>query len=214
MDYQSNSNKSKKKEDIPDKSVEKVIEGEVVVKKKPLGKRFAETFFGGDVKNALQYVLAEVLLPEARKLVVEMAWKGTERVVFGDSRARTRSPQYGVGTRYNYSASSNPFSHDPRDQMTRRRANLPDQPSRPTRGRIDDLYIVLASRAEAERVLEQLMMIIDKYQVTSVSDLNELVGLPTSHTDQNWGWDRLNDVIIRQVREGYLLDLPPADYIK
>lgn len=79
--------------------------------------------------------------------------------------------------------------------------------------RVDDLYIILSTRDEAERVLEQLMLIIDKYEVTSIADLRELVGLPTTHVDQKWGWDRLNDVVIRQVREGYLLDLPPADQI-
>lgn len=215
MDYAGNSKKRKTSDDIPEKKIEKVVSGEVVTKKRPLGKRFMETFFGGDVKNAAQYIVAEVLLPEARRLIVEMAWKGTERVVFGDSRGtRPRSPQYGTGTRYNYSGFS---GSDPRPQLSRSRAHLPDQASRPTtaasRSRADDLYIILATREEAERVLEQLMLIIEKYEVTSIADLHELVGLPTSHVEQKWGWDRLNDVVIRQVREGYLLDLPPADQI-
>lgn len=214
MDYAGNSKKSKDKDDLPEKKIEKVIEGTVIQKKKPLSKRFMETFFGGDFKSAAQYLAAEVLLPEARRMIVEMAWKGTERVVFGDTRARPRGYQgYSSGSRYNYNAVS--YSQDPRErQLSRSRANLPDQPSRPQpRARAGDQDLIFPSREEAERVLEQLMLIIDKYDVTSVADLHEMVGLPTTHTDQKWGWDRLTDVVIRQVREGYLLDLPPADPI-
>lgn len=210
MDYASNSKKNKDKEAQPEKRVERIIDTKVVAKKKPLGTRFMHTFFGGDFKSAMQYLAAEVLLPEARKLIVEMAYKGTERVVFGESRARP-SRTYGTTSRYNYNSS--PISSDPRERRTR--ANLPDQPSRPgiQRARGGDQDLVFQSREEAERVIEQMMLVLEKYDVVSVADLHEMVGLSTVHTDQKWGWDRLNDVSVRQVREGFLLELPNAEPI-
>ena len=55
--------------------------------------------------------------------------------------------------------------------------------------------------------------IIDQFEVASVADLNDLVGFPTSYTDNKWGWIYLGDVQIRQVREGYLIDLPSPEPI-
>ena len=56
--------------------------------------------------------------------------------------------------------------------------------------------------------------IIDTYEVVSVADLNELVGLPTSYMDNKWGWIYLGDVQVRQIREGFLIDLPSAEPIQ
>ena len=55
--------------------------------------------------------------------------------------------------------------------------------------------------------------IIDTYEVVTVADLNELVGFPTNHVDNKWGWSYLADVQVRQIREGYLIDFPPAEPI-
>ena len=216
-DYAGNSKKSKEdKSDDKKKEIVPVVESTVVTKKKrPLGKRFMETFFGGDFRSAAEYLAAEVLLPEARRIIVEMAWKGTERVVFGDSKARPRDSVYGPNTRFDYTS----FGRDPRERRSsgrsRERANLPDQSTRPgvRRERASDQDLIFTDRESAQRVIEALSLIIDKYEIVSVADLHELVGMPTVHTDQKWGWDRLVDVHIRQVREGYLLELPQAEPI-
>jgi len=74
--------------------------------------------------------------------------------------------------------------------------------------------IILASKAEAEMVLDGLSTIISQYDVASVADLHDLVGLPTTFVDNNWGWTRIGGSNIRQIREGFLLDLPPVESIK
>lgn len=214
-DYAGNSKKKKEEHRKDDKKeLVPVVESKVVTKKRSLGRRFMDTFFGGDFRSAAEYLAAEVLLPEARRIIVEMAWKGTERVVFGDSKARPRDSIYGPNTRFDYSN----FAKDPRERRAskhRGSANLPDQFPRPgmQRGRPSDQDLIFTSREDAQRVIEALSLIIDKYEIVSVADLKELVGIPTVHTDQKWGWDRLVDVNIRQVREGYLLELPQAEPI-
>ena len=47
--------------------------------------------------------------------------------------------------------------------------------------------MILNSRSESELVLESLQDIIDKYDVASVADLYQLVGLPTAYTDNKLG---------------------------
>jgi hypothetical protein len=206
MDYQSNSNKSKQ-QPIEEKKIDKVVTGVVVKKQRTFGEKFKGVFFGGDTRSSLRYLAAEVLLPAFRNLMVDATTKGVERLVYGESmrsrRAGSSYPsQYGSRIQYN-------------SPVRRDRAYLPDQgPPRDVRipRRTQDEFI-LSNREDAELVLERLVDCIDKYQVASVADLLDLMGQPTSHVDNKWGWTYLNNAEIRQVRDGYLLDLPPVEEI-
>lgn len=206
MDYQGNSNKDKDKkvrQPREDKVIEKVVTGNVIQKPPTLGHKFKATFFGGEFKGAMRYLAADVLLPAFRNLLVDATTKGVERVVYGESSARRHRPfDYRSRVQYNSPLMARP-----------ERARLPDQPlyTRQTRRETGDL--VLASREEADLVLERLIDIVDKYEVASVADLYELTGLPASHVDHKYGWTYLNNTEIRQVRDGFLLDLPPAEEI-
>lgn len=209
MDYQGNSNKSKEQhpagKDKPEKKVEKaVFEKKVVARKKPLGLRIKEVIFGGEVNSAGRYIAGEVLLPAFRNLLVEATTKGIERMVYGDS-AYTRRPTNDYRPKFTY---NNPInSAGPR----RPPGNLPDQPRQ--RPRNDDTEIIFGSRSDAELVLERLQDVIDQFQVTSMADLNEIVGLPTTHVDNKWGWENVRFAEIRQTRDGFVLNLPPAQPI-
>lgn len=211
MDYSSNSKKSKEKKDSPDavdRKVEKVIETEVIQRKKPMGRRFKELFFGGEFQSAARYIAADVLLPAVRNLLVDASTEGIKRIVYGDSTARRRTGGGPLGPRVSYHSSS--VSRDPR---TYRDFRPPDQGPRPLPSRRENNEIVLAQRSDAETVLERLIDILDTYQVASVADLHDLVGLPTSHVDNKWGWTYLANAEIRQVREGWVLELPPTEPI-
>lgn len=209
MDYQGNTDKSKE-EKKPEKQIEKVVTGEVVQKPKTIGRKFKEIFFGGDLRTASRYIAGDVLLPALRNLIVDMTSKGIERVVYGESGVRRRGPaEYRPRVSYNTSY-NNPIYRDPRDPRLTRPL-LPDQPHRQVRKESVDL--ILASKEEAERVVEQLIDIIDKYEVASWADLCELVGWPSSHVDNKWGWTYLTNVDIRQTRDGYLIDLPTMEAI-
>lgn len=210
MDYQSNAKKNKEeKKDHPEKDIQKVVTGEVVQKPKSVGHKFKDIFFGGDFKLAMRFVTAEVLLPALRNLMVDSVTKGAERLVYGESNYR----RPGIGPRYDprpVVSYNNPLGirRDPR------MPNIPEQGPRPYRpSRRDANDIILASREEAELVVERLIDIIDKYDVASVADLNDLLGLPTTHIDNKWGWTYLNNVEIRQIRNGYLIDLPSLEEI-
>lgn len=209
MDYQGNSNKAKAKKAPAEKAkVEKVVTGEVVEKKKTLGQKFKAVFFGGEFKGAAQYITADVLLPAARNLLVDMTTKGIERMVYGESAmTRPRRPEYRSRVSY-HNAGRTPIGPGPG------RVSLPDQPPHPYKqNRREANDLVLSSREEAELVLERLIDIVDKYEVASLADLYDLVGLPTSHVDNTWGWSYLTTAEVRQVRDGYLLDLPTMEPI-
>jgi hypothetical protein len=188
-----------------EKHIEKVVAGEVVQRKTPLGRRFKNLFFGGEFKGAMKYLSNDVLLPALRNMLVDTTTKGVERVVYGESYSRRR-PEIGR-PRVSYDRLSAPS-----DRYGSRRAMLPDQPPFASSRRKQDVgEIILNSRDDAEIVAERLADIIDKYDVASVADFHELVGLPSSYVDNKWGWSSMKGVDIRQIREGYLLDLPPVE---
>jgi hypothetical protein len=207
MDYQGNTDKSREQKK-PEKQIEKVVTGEVVQKPKTIGRKFKDIFFGGDLRAASRYVAGDVLLPALRNLLVDMTSKGIERIVYGESGYRRRSPvDYRPRVSYNTSYSS-PLSRDPR--LTR--PLLPDQAGN-RQLRKESVDLILGTKEEAERVVEQLIDIIDKYDVVSWADLCELVGWPSSAVDNKWGWTYLTNVDIRQTRDGYLIDLPTMEAI-
>lgn len=203
MDYQSNANKDR--EPKTEKHIEKVVTGEVVQKPKGIGRKFKDIFFGGDAKAALRFVSSDVLLPALRNLIVDMTSKGIERVVYGESSYRRRPTDYRPRVQYN-----NPIYYRPQDP---RGPNLPDQSRAYRTKRREPNDIILGTREEADVVVERMIDIIDKYQVVSLADLYDLLGLEGSYIDNKWGWTYLNNIEVRQVREGYLLDLPPLEEI-
>jgi hypothetical protein len=212
MDFPSNSQNvtgDKKPKETPKKDIQKVVTGEVVQKPKTIGRRLKVIFFGGEFKGAIRYIMSDVMLPAFKNMVVDATSKGVERVVYGEVGPRRR---YGSGfepgrPRVQYNS--------PIDRGYGRRAMLPDQPpySSPSRRRQEPADLILVSREEAELVLERLTDVIDTYEVASVADLHDLVGLPTSHIDNKWGWTRLTNVEVRQVREGFLIELPTPEPI-
>jgi hypothetical protein len=208
QDFPANSHKSKEPAEGPDKGsepkkIEKIVTGPVTKQKRSVGIRFKEVFFGGEFKSATRYIGADVLLPALRNLVVDAVESGIKRMVYGEGNFTRGRSQANTPTEYRPRTVYN----SPIDR-SRSRAYLPDQPPHqlPSRGGNEDL--VLVSREEAQAVLEQLGAIIERYDVVSVADLYETVGLPSTHVDNKWGWASLNNSVIRQVRNGFLLELP------
>ncbi len=179
-----------------EKKVEPVVKGEVTRRKKPLGKRFHETFFGGDARGTAHYVVASVLIPAAKDMLVESGSQFIERLVFGESRKGSahRSPNPRGHISYNMIGSDRP----PAAQMSRR-----------ARARHDFDEIVMQSRGEAEEVLDRMYDLLNRYEQVSVADLYELTGIQSAHTDQKWGWmDLRGSQVMRTRQGGYVVDLP------
>lgn len=208
VDYQGNSNKSKEtpaNPDKPKKNLEKVVSGEVIVKSQGVGAKFKSIFFGGDATTASHYVVGEVILPALRNLVVEVVSKGIDRLIYGESAARRRPSSYAPRVQYN-----NPiYRQEPRAYLPNQRPS--DRWAEAGKRQLDKF--IVSSRVEADMVVDTLTEAVSQYEVVSVADLNELLGLASSHVDQKWGWTNLSNIGVRQVREGYEISLPPLEEI-
>ena len=206
MDYPSNSNKSKEVDQTPGttKKVESVVSGSVVVRKPSLGKRFAGTFFGGDLKGVFGFVVLDVLVPAAKDMVADAVSQGFERMLYGEVRSTSRRPGSRPGMGRSGYTSYNRYSQvgareDPRSLSRRSRATF----------NFDE--IVLESRGEALQVLDGMYDLLRKYEIVTVSDLYDLVGVSGAFTDEKYGWTEINTADVRRVRDGYLLVLPKPE---
>lgn len=186
-----------------EKKVEKVTTGQVIVRKKGLGKRFSETFFAGAGQGVARYVVMEVLIPAAKDAIFDAFSQGLERTLFPDQAGGRRSGRRGgpssTGwTNYN-SMSSGARRPEPREL------------SRQARSQHNFQEIYLATRVEAEHVLDRLYDLVEKYEQATVADLYDLVGINVNdiaYTDNKWGWTDLAGSRIVRTRHGYTIDLP------
>ena len=187
------------------KKIEKVVEGKVIRRKKPLGKRFAETFFSGDARSAGSYALFEIVLPAIKDTIADVTSQGIERMLWGETRSTSRRtgsrPGYGNGSFISY----NRFSSDPRERNRREESRFPSRRSRASHN-FDE--IILATRVEAEEVIDRLFDLVNKYEEASVADLYELLGIDGDYTDDKWGWTDIRGAGVTRISNGYLLDLP------
>lgn len=195
MDLPSNSDKIKKPPVTEDRKVEQVTSEPAQLRKKSLGKKFKETFIGGDAKEAGKYAVLQVLVPAAKDALADALTQGFEKVIFGESRGgpRRRSPTGGNGGYVAYNRMSQ--GGNPRSMSSRARATH------------DFGEIILPTRQDCEDVLDRLFDIAGKYESVTVADLYDLVGIRSTSVDKTWGWTDLRGTQIAKVRSGYMLDI-------
>lgn len=181
---------------------EAVVRSNVVRRKKPLGKRFAETF-GGDARGTGSFVIMDILMPAAKDMIVDAFTMGVERMVFGDSAPRGRRPGHNVFRQGNvghtrYDQPSSIGRRDPREGMSRR-----------ARTNFEFDEILLSQRVEADEVLDRLFGLVEKYEAATVADLYDMINEDPKFTDYKYGWiDLTGSRVVRARGGGYLLDLP------
>lgn len=203
--YQPNSHVAKKatsSEPAEPKKIEKIVSGEVVQRKKPLMRRVVEGFAGEDVHDVGAYVMLEVALPAFKTMLSDMAAQGVERLLFGEAAPRRR----GIRTNYNgmYSGNGPRISTGGGSSVRGEERTM----SRRARAGFDFREIVIADRGEAQDVIDTLSDYLDQYDVVTVGQLYQLVGIVGSFQDDKWGWSDLAGTRISRVREGFLLELP------
>jgi hypothetical protein len=186
-----------------EKKIAKVVQSEVVRRKKPLNRRLREMIIGDDQTSVSEFLLVEVIVPNIKDLIYDVVNMGVERRLYGEG-ARPRRGHYG-GSR------GRGASHTPYDRISRGRDDRP-QLSRQARARHDFGEIVIDSRAEAMEVLDSMYDLLEKYEQVTVGNLLELVGESSNYTDERYGWTDLQGSGVRRVPGGgFLLDLPRTE---
>lgn len=202
--YKPNSHRSKEEQKdsgVEKKEIKKVVQGTAKVKKKGKTSKFASMFISEDATNVKSYIVADVLVPAAKKLVSDIVKDGIEMILYGGVNRSKRSS----GFRADY-VSYNRYSD--RKYEDRR---LDDSRARSGYS-YDD--VILETRGEAEEVLDAMDNIIEEYGMVSVMDLYDLVGITGQYTDNKYGWTNIRNAEPVRTRDGYMLKLPRAIPLK
>lgn len=199
MEYKSNSHKVRNEEKKP---LKKIVKGNVKTKKKSEVRKFTDVFISEDLHNVKSYIIGEILIPTAKKVLSEVVTNSIDMLLYGE---------VGVSGKRRGSSTSRVSYQKYYDRDDYRRDR--DRERYSNRGRtagysFDD--IIFDSRGEAEQVLIAMEEEIDQYGIISVSDLCELVGISGNYTDNKYGWTSLRTADVVRTRDGYILKLPKA----
>ena len=170
----------------------KVIEGTDKTKKKTNARKLADIFLPEDVASVKEYIFGERILPAIKDIIHDTV----DTFLYGESRR----PSYSNSSRISYSGYySGTNRPDPRKDTGR------------PRNAFDYDDIIFDSRIQGEQVLDNLIDILDQYNIVTVGDLYDSAGITTTKYMVNrYGWDNLADSSVVRVQEGYTLKLPKA----
>lgn len=201
----SNTDKEKAERNQEEREVlPKLVNSPAKRRKKPLGRKFKDAVTGDDARSAFSYTFFDVVVPAIKGMALDAVNETLSRLLYGDVRGRARPSVGGLGTN-NY-VPYNRIGQKISSSVSSQAARAISPKARATH---DFDEIILGSRGEAQLVLDGLMQRIAQYDVATVSDLYDFVGITGSFTDNKWGWyDLTGSTIDRAGREGYLLTLP------
>lgn len=192
--YSSNSNKSKESGPDPKKKIEKVVTGNVRTKKKSGLQKVVGIFVPDDVDDIQGYIFDEIVVPAVKDIIIDSIG-----AFFGVNIKTNRNSNRSGG---NAGRVSYRKYYDDRDRTDRDRA--------PVRNRsvydFDD--VIIDSRGEAEEVLTRMCELIATYDVASVADFYDLVGITGEWTDNKYGWDDLRSAYVFRTGRGYMIKFP------
>ena len=176
---------------------QKIVNGPVKVKKKSNVSKFADSFIAEDASKVKEYIVADVLIPAAKKLIADVITNGIDMILYGGNAASRKG-----------STAANKVSY--RDYYSNNRNQSPSYRTTVTRSTYSYDDVVIPTRGDAEAVLSQMDEIVATYGFVRVADLYDLVGITGSYTDNNYGWTDIRSARIDRVRDGYIIKLPRA----
>lgn len=177
-----------------------VVAGGATTKKKSEIRKFADTFVSEDAENVKSYILQDVIIPAAKRILDDVIVGSLRMFLYGERGVP------GDGRRTNASKVSYRSYYE--RESDRRRDN---GGSRVKSGfEYDD--IEFEYRGDAEAVLTEMENIIEQFDMVSVGDLYDLADISTSNYAVNrYGWTNLATATIARTRNGkYIIKLPRA----
>lgn len=195
-EYKPNSFRYKEEQKLNEreKKVDKVVTGKVITKKKSGLSKLTNEFISEDAHSVGSYIVKDVIIPAAKKLIYDIFTDGIDILLYGESRKGGKRSTADRVSYTSYSSGRPPVRSD--------RASMNTGYS------YDD--IILATRGEAEDVLSRMDELISTYGLVRVADLYDLVGITGSYTDNKYGWTNIMSARIERVREGYMIRMPRA----
>lgn len=198
----SNSDKIKNKEEKHEEiKLDKVVTGNVTVKKRGFFKRFKKSMVSEDAENVGGYVIQDIIIPTVKDLIFDAARGALEMILWGNTSGR-RGRKGNVP--YNSLNEKSTYQYNGRTNVSSRE----EKRSRRNYNYFDISEMVFDRRSDAEDVLYQLRMVLEEYPSVSVANFYDVLDMSAPYTAENYGWTDLKDADVRKCKGGYYLDVP------
>jgi hypothetical protein len=186
--------------------IEKIVSVQPKKVKKSLIGRLVSGVVGPDGLPGIgSYVNEEIIKPAIKNIIVDAVTSGINMVMYGEKGGANRG-----GYRPNVGSRN---SLQPRTNYRAASEHTERPIARPARGGVDEYSFEL--RDEAAQVLVSLTEYADMYDVVSVADYYDTIGIKPKFTDNNVGWtiDSITRATIMPIRGGYIIKFPPTEVI-
>ena len=200
-----NASKSKK---TPDKKLKKVIKGTVTVKEPSMFQKVVRCFIPEEASNVKEYLMLDVCIPAIKNLLSDMINDGLNMMLFGVNGRRTAHSNRNGGR----SNTVTPYTayYGGRRQQSGYRGSPEDSSSK--NDSVDYRNLITQTREEAQEVINALVETVVQYDVASIGDLLDLVGVTADYPNYKYGWDDAEylaaEASIQRVSGGYRIILP------
>lgn len=191
----------------PEMEIKPIVDSsDVKIKRRsPVGK-LVKSIFTGDAKSISEYLMDEVIIPKFQDILLDTINKGGEYLIYGETKA----------SKLNYNRRSSIYYSGIGRDADRKLDRIERAGTYGTRENYDTDYyseLIFRDRQQAEEVLSRMYEDLQDYECCTILSLKSMMGHPTTHTDEKYGWEDLTGSRIKMVRGGWLLELPTAKYL-
>lgn len=193
-----------------EKNIKAVVNGKVSKpKERSLFKKVAETFAIGNIRDARDYIVTDVVVPGILDLLYDGATRGLGKLIYGNGAAAKKKSKGMSGT--DYSSGIRRLS----DGETWRKTVEDRRKETAVTNIYDYNEIELETKADAETLLDCMIDYLDVHDIISVADMYSMANYNSgNYTDNYWGWDNLAGSHITRTDNGWALVLPRVKPLK
>jgi hypothetical protein len=172
------------------------------IRKESLVKKFGRYILEDTIETAKEHTIKEILLPGIRNLIFDSFNEMVATMLFGDDAPRP-STGYRSGSRKVGRTSYDKYYDDKQRRNESRNVSYRDMPRDPDE-------IIVDTRAQANYVLDEVDSIIRQYGQASIAQFYDAAGVTGEWTDNRYGWESIRGAQVKQVRDGWVILMPPT----
>ena len=199
-----NFQRDRDRREVKREPMEKVTTGVVKKQKKSFGRKVMDTFLSEKIDEVGDYIRYYIIGPGVKTLIYDIITGAISMSFWGDARGIDRGRSDGRGSaRRQYDKIY--------DQRNRR-----DDRTRGSRPAYEYDDIIFETRQDADRVLDRLYDVLERYGKVRVADLYEASGISPdgNYTVNYYGWYSLKGTEPYPTGEGWILDLPRCESLR
>lgn len=162
---------------------------------------FLSSFLKDDANDIGDFIWNEIIKPTMKKLVYDVITDSIGMLLGQDNKSKTRYNKYRSYTYYDdydWVSSSSRY-----DRFSYGGGGYEERSKKAK-------TIAFKTEEDANEVLHLMNERIRKYGRCSIMTLNDLAGVESEYTDEDWGWSNLSSAKIIHTSNGYELRLPKA----